>query len=286
MAIISSIRFIWKGSTIRKKILFILILVVDCLSSVLIPVFFRKFNEDTKDLKLCKIESGYRLFSNTIDCLGEEHKISIAATITYGINVLCSLAILMISLVMSEFHDDGNKVISELLDSSKIIPLFGLRNISMFNLANYVSSRSGDLIIIQTVKMEFLPFVMTALISLIISSYLQSTFPTKILGMQRGKSRSIVLMLIFMAWWTVIFSFIYYIGATNVLDRNVLTMYDLRGPELLTLNYWNYGLLLIIFIEYTLLLQMKYQAISNYKLKNENKLITGTINDLIKDDNY
>jgi hypothetical protein len=229
---------------------FLFILLLDLSASIVIPIFLRQLNSDTKHLFECKEESGYILYSNKCD--GNPHFISLFASIIYSLSIFLSLVFLSISVFITNIENDKIQI-TKLLDLDKIVMIFFIRNITMFNLMNFVSHRSDDGIVIYTVKSTSLQFYSIIVSSVVLSAFLTLTFPSELM-LKIENHRFKVMLLIFMIWFCISSSILYYIGATNVLDRNVLTMYDLRGPELLILNYWNYGIVFIICCEFLLLM--------------------------------
>jgi hypothetical protein len=255
--------WIW-WSKLKASITFIIIFSVDIGLSISVPRQMRMINEATKDLKLCGDESGFSLYST--ECDGILHKTSLFAWIMYAVSILFSIGLLILSAKTSNIDlVDGD--VSKLLDFNKIIIIFFLRNIMMFNLMNYVSVRRGDDIIVTAVRMETDAFIRMIVGGFFLAILLSMAFPSQLI--QRFKAgfffNTILYIVMFVFWFVVSSSTIYYIGATNVLDRNVLTMYDLRGPRLSTLNYWNYGILLIIYSEFIVLLELigRFRKINN-----------------------
>jgi hypothetical protein len=250
----------------RSRYMFIMIVLIDVIASVLIPVYYRKVNSETRGLRMCEGESGFNRFSNDPSCQGFEHKISILAVLLYGMSILLSILLLIISMETSY----QSNALSVILDSSKIVIIFAIRNVAMFNMMNYMSDRDGDKVIVQAVKMETITMISSILISLIISALLMVIFPYDLLrGYKKSKT---IRLVIYMSWFILTESLIYYIGITNVLNKNVLSMYDIRGPELLTLNYWNYGILTLIYCEYVLLykLYLKFNSSNHGSLELSN----------------
>jgi hypothetical protein len=278
-----------KGVLINKYLLVLMgVVIIDIMSSILIPIYLRTVNPDTTSLRLCSIESGYKRYSNVnltaskdgniVSCLGEEFSLSTYAIFNYVLSIMISLILLYASgkqrvenvnkdlkpnfsssddIKLQDLGDNEHKksyeeLIDDLVNPTRTVVVFFLRNICLFNMINFVSKRDNGVIIIETVRLEITPFIYTLIASSILSTFIISSLPNKSLY-ERWKINTVLFFIINMITWIVIVgSIIYYIGATNVLGRNVLSMYDLRGPELLTINYWNYGILLIIYLEYIL----------------------------------
>jgi hypothetical protein len=233
---------------------FVIILMIDVTSSVVIPNHMRQVNPDTRDLFECTRESGYVLFSNCCLTINKtcsepgllEHKLSTVSVVNYYMSVLLSLCLLGFQVWNQE--DLSTRSFFKL---DIVTLVFTIRNFTMFNMMNYVSERVGKAVVINAVKMELRTMVLTGGASLLMSSLIYVSFPTHRMFNLRVLPWTLKVP-VFLSWLVLVSSVIYYIGATNVLGKHVLSLYDIRGPELLTLNYWNYGILLIIYSEYVL----------------------------------
>jgi hypothetical protein len=244
----------WHQTSWWTLIPFLIILIIDIGTSIIIPYYMRRVNPDTRDLLECSRESGYVLFSNC--CLNPdgscfepgdlEHKMSLVSMVNYGLSVVLSLVLLGVQVYNQD--DISNKSFFKV---DLVSFVFTIRNFTMFNMMNYTSGRVGQLVVVSVVKMELDTMIFIGVSSLLMSILVYISFPT-----HRVFNVPVLPLwlksLVFLAWLILISSIIYYIGATNVLGKNVLSLYDIRGPELLTLNYWNYGILLIIYSEYVL----------------------------------
>jgi hypothetical protein len=262
-----------------------IIILSDIASSIALPIYLRRFSILTSKLNFCSEESGYKLFSNKCNG-GEEYTMSVFASISYGLSVAISFALLLPhdDVIIKDINNDFiNNFIEKIMNPSRTILLFALRNICLFNMVNFVSVREfndeliGDEINKQSIRVSavkmipgsFLPMVgSTLLIALLISSIFPSKLFASKLGIKVKYSKEILWLLNILVWFVIISSVIYYIGATNVLGRNVLTMYDTRGPELLTVNFWNYGILLMIYLEYVIISDHR-RVIAKFKMRED-----------------
>jgi hypothetical protein len=233
---------------------FVIILLIDGFTSVMIPQYMRQANPDTRNLFECTRESGYVLFSNCCLTINDtcsspgmlEHKLSTVSVINYAMSVVLSLFLLGFQVFNQQ--DLGTRSFFKL---DIVTLVFTIRNFTMFNMMNYVSKRVGETVVISVVKMELKTMILTGGASLFMSALIYVSFPTHRMFNLKVLPWKLKVP-VFLSWLVLVSSVIYYIGATNVLNKHALSLYDIRGPELLTLNYWNYGILLIIYSEYVL----------------------------------
>jgi hypothetical protein len=278
-----------RKSVKSKVFMLVVYVIIDVVASIVIPINMRRWNTDTRDLCEVGRESGFVIYENNfktnssllnsdfnLECQNK-FTISLTASISYGLSIVVALLLLYIQTEKEdEDSNEDERAMNKIMNISRTTMVFTIRNITLFNLMNMMSSRDDEtqIVRIRAVRMITEEYWISMISSFVISSLVVFSFPyghwirlTEIsVGIPVTKVVSMIVGTL------LIHSIIYYIGATNVLGVNVLSMYDGRGPELLTINYWNYGTLFIIYIEWVLINTIRTFRNHKRRLKESLKL--------------